>query len=170
MKKNSGRWLKVKIFFVLLSVLCFLFSVTGCGPQWKRKFVRKRAEHKPEQVFIYEPKEYQKGPNDVLYKKYFLFWKAWQEELITKLGDNKKSDLRCFEEALKNLGEMKQCLADQKAIELQNCINDVDRLYNKYKTEDFSIVQSHRMRADLNRLMLRMDKQFRYNRVKEFIK
>ena len=153
---------------LLIFILCFV--LTGCGPQWKRKFVRKRAEHKPEQVFVYEPREYQKASNSELYKKGFLFWKAWQEELVNKLGDNKANDLRVFIEVLKNLDEMKNCLNDEKAKELDGYARRLEALYKEYKSGDFSVTQSRQMRQDLDRLMLKMDKVFRYSRVKEFIK
>ncbi|MCM8782356.1 MAG: hypothetical protein NC828_04830 [Candidatus Omnitrophica bacterium] len=132
--------------------------------------MRKRPAKTPEQVFVYEPKEYQREPNPEIYKRSFLFWKAWQKELVDKMGENKASDQRAFQEALKNLNEMKTCLDDQKANELDDYIQKIASFYNLYKSNDFSIVQSRQMRQDLDRLMLKMDKLFRYNRVMEHIK
>lgn len=164
MKKNSGKWFRRAFVFMLC------LTLTGCGPSWKKKFVRKRADNKPDQVFVYEPQEYQREPNSELYKRSFIFWKAWQEELANRLGNNKAADVRAFEEALKNLEEMQECLSEQKAGELGECKKKIADSYNAYKSGDYSIVESHHMRDDLNKLMLKMDKQFRYNRVKEFIK
>lgn len=164
MKMNSRGWFHNAVIFIIC------ISLAGCGPQWKRKFVRKRAAEKPEQVFVYEPKEYKREPNSELYKRNFIFWKSWQEELVNKLGDNKTADLRSFEEALKNLDEMGGCLVEQKAAELREYRKKLEAFYNTYKSGDFDIVQSKWMRQDLNRLMLQIDKKFRYNRVKDAIK
>ncbi len=159
--KNNTKWL-------LVFILCI--ALIGCGPEWKRKFVRRHTQTQPEQVFVYEPKEYPRASNTDLYQRSFSFWKAWQGELIQKLGNHKINDLRSFEEALKNLDEMKACLTDQKAAELEVYMKKLEAFYTNYKSEDFNIVQSGQMRQDLDRLMLRMDKQFRYSRIKEYIK
>lgn len=164
------RFTKLITQILILSTLFFsLSTLTGCGPQWKKKFVRKRADRRPEQVFTYESQKYEREPNDVLYKRHFIFWKAWQEELITKLGNNKKSDISSFEEALKSLDEMKDCLKEEKAVELEVYIKRLRDFYILYKSKEFDIIRSSQMRQDLDRLMLKMDKIFRYNRVKDFI-
>ncbi|NQU73197.1 MAG: hypothetical protein HQ547_00610 [Candidatus Omnitrophica bacterium] len=149
-------------------VLCLL--IAGCGPAWKKKFVRKKAQNKPTQVFVYEPKEYQSEPYSAAYKRSFLFWKAWQQELIYRLGNSKTSDARTFQEALKNLGEMKECLTEQKASELQGYITKLERFFDEYKSRTLGIVQAKQMRRDLDRLMLKIDKAFRYTKAMEFIK
>lgn len=179
MKKNLKRWSPRRLLrsplrgslamtYGLVFLVCL--SLTGCGPAWKKKFIRKRADKKPEQVFVYEPKEYQKEPNSEIYKQSFLFWKAWHEELIAKLGNSKSADIRAFEEALKNLAEMKGCLKDEKSAELDAYVKKIEALYKSYRAGDYDIVRSHQARDGLNRMMLKMDKLFRYNKVKEYIK
>lgn len=163
-KRNMRRAQIIKLLLVLILCVC----VSGCA-QWRKKFIRKRAKKKPAQIVSYEPKEYQPDPSDVLYRRYFVFWKAWQQELIGKLGDSRKSDLRFFTEALKNLHAMRNHLADSKAVELDVHIKRLDGYYRKYQARSMSTVQSKRMSSELNRLMLRIDKEFRYSRVKEFV-
>jgi len=142
----------------------------GCSSAWRKKFVRKKKKEKPAQVFVYEPQEYQSESYSVVYKRSFLFWKAWQQELIYKLGNSRISDTRTFQEALKNLGEMKACLIEQKAAELQGYINKLEKFFKEYKSRTISSVQARQMRRDLDRLMLRIDKAFRYTKAMEFIK
>jgi hypothetical protein len=166
--KGAGRggWRYAKCVFVIF--LCML--VSGCGSQWKRKFVRKKTANQPEQIFTYEPQAYKKEPNDVLYKRHFIFWKAWTEELVTKLGKNRSGDIRSFEGALSHLSDMKKSLTDQKAAELDEYLKKMSLFCDRYKSRDFDIVRAKQMRQDLDRLMLNIDKAFRYSRVKEYIK
>ena len=86
------------------------------------------------------------------------------------MGNSKTSDARTFQEALKNLGEMKECLTDQKASELQSYITKLERFFDEYKSRNLGIAQAKQMRRDLDRLMLKIDKAFRYTRAREFIK
>jgi len=109
---------------MVLIVLCV--AAAGCGPEWTKKFVRKRNATTPEQVFVYEAKDYQRESTEELYKRSFLFWKSWMEELSNRLGDNKVNDLRSFEEVFKNLGEMKNCLKEDKAIELDGYRKEIE--------------------------------------------
>ncbi|MCX5715937.1 MAG: hypothetical protein NTV07_03580 [Candidatus Omnitrophica bacterium] len=165
MKKN----LKKCFHSVLVLILCI--GVSGCGAQWKKKFVRKRAPQEgPEQVFVYEPKDYRPEPNPVLYKRSFVFWKSWQEELINRLGENRAADVRGFEEVLKNLDEMKGCLKDQKAAELEMYRKKLYDFYKTYKEDDLDKPAAMHMQQDLDRLMLKMDKLFRFSRVEKDIK
>lgn len=155
--------------YFIIFLLLFTF-LTGCGPVWKRKFVRKRAPREIEPVFVYQPQDYQKEPNIELYKKRFIFWKAWQGELITKLGTNRLADIRAFEEALKDLSGMKGCLNDAKAAELEVYIRKLAGFHDTYKSRDFDIIRSRQMRQDLDRLMLKIDRLFRFSKIKESIK
>lgn len=160
----------IRYLFLAVFVLVLCAAVSGCGPTWKRKFVRKRAPQEPDAVFSYQPQDYQREPNIERYKRHFIFWKSWQEELITKLGNNRKADARAFEEALKDLGEMKTCLKDDKAAELDIYIKKLEGFSDSYSTGQFDVVRSNQMKTDLSRLMLKIDKAFRYNKAKDYIK
>jgi len=160
----------MKKFTQCLAITLLCVAVTGCGPQWKRKFVRKSAQKTPEQAYIYEQQEYRSEPAGVLYKNHFIFWRAWQEELVNKLGGNKVADLRSFEEALKHLGDMKSHLSPEKAAELDPYLSRIDALRNDYKADNYDVVRSRQMRDELNRIMLRIDKAFRSSRVKDYIR
>lgn len=89
---------------LLLSALYFLLSTSlyGCA-SFKKKFVRNPKEaEKP--TPIVQTKDYTQEYSDVLlYKKHYLFWKYWQEELINSLGSNRKKERRCTRAALDEL-------------------------------------------------------------------
>jgi len=153
----------------VVSILCL--ALAGCGPQWKRKFVRKRAAVTPEPIIAYEPQEYKKESNEVLYKRHFVFWKSWQKELVDRLGDNAARDEDSFLEVLKSLDDMKGCLKEETAAGLDPYIKKINDLYSAYKADNMmDIVRSRQMRHDLDRLMLKIDKDFRYTKVKDHIK
>lgn len=169
MKRHSEKWFRSKGFQgLVIAILCLALS--GCGPEWKRKFVRKRAETKPEPIIAYEPQEYRKESNEILYKRHFVFWKSWQEELVNKLGENSARDTDAFQEALKNLDDMKGCLKEETAAGLDPYSKKINDLYNTYKSDRIGIIQARQMRQDLDRIMLKIDKAFRYTKVKGHIK
>lgn len=89
---------------LLLSAFCFLLPtfLYGCA-SFKKKFVRKPKEiEKPTPIM--HTKDYtQEYPNILLYKKHYLFWRYWQEELINSLGSNRKKEIRCVRSALDEL-------------------------------------------------------------------
>ena len=153
---------------LIVSILCF--TLTGCGAQWKRKFIRRHEETKPESVFVYEPKEYQSEPNADLYNRSFIFWKSWMGEMEHSLGANKKADVRSFQEAIKDMEEMESCLKEEKAAEMGGYRQKLAEYMEYYKSKDMEIIGAGHMRDDLHRLEVKVDKIFRPSRVEKDIK
>jgi len=116
------KTMKAKTLAVL-SLLIFVFSVAGCD-SFNRKFVRKNAESAaPPQIFNVEP--FVPPPSADVYKHAFLFWETWEEQLIMALSPagypravNYLKVRDCMQNAVSNLSDMKGCLNDKKAQEL----------------------------------------------------
>jgi hypothetical protein len=107
--------MKLKKIVVVALFCVALINLIGCE-SFARKFTRK--SKKPDQPveMVLVPEEY-KGPNmskEELYRQYFLFWKAWQDELISALKYNAslKKKIDCAKEALKNLVNMQKLLVE----------------------------------------------------------
>lgn len=123
-------------FCHLLFVICalsFVILTSGCEG-FARKFVRK---HKPEEnkteEIVLVPQEYKAGElsKEELYRQYFLYWQSWQDELIDSLSSpnpNRKKQIDCLREAVKNLVDMKGLLKPEKQKLLENYINEMNNL------------------------------------------
>ena len=169
MKKNLKRPSPPSRIAALILVVCLLsVELSGCAAL-RKKFTRKKKKKK-EASFVYNVQDYEKPPNIDLYKKHFAFWKTWHKELVNKLGMNKMRDLRAFTESVGELESLKKLLAAEKTELLQGYIDQLEGHYNKYKSEDFTETRSRQMRKELNRLLLRIDKAYRFSRVKDDIK
>lgn len=105
---------------IILLVTSYLLSVTliGCDA-FVRKFTRKpKKEALAPEEMVLVPEEY-KGPQmtkEELYRQYFLYWKSWQDELITSLLEKRsqKKQIDCAKEAIKNLVNLKAFLNEEK--------------------------------------------------------
>ena len=105
--------------FVLL--FSFILLLTGCE-SLRRKFTRMKKKTQPQEEMIITPRDYDANPlpKDVLYKQYFVYWKSWNQELVTSLNDQAplKKIKDCVEQAIANLKKMATYLSDEKAKEL----------------------------------------------------
>ncbi len=105
---------------VILIVSCvYLFS--GCEA-FRKKFVRKKKRIDFQEEMVIVPRDYSAHPfpSDVMYKQYFVYWKAWNQELVTALKDGEpyKKVLATVDQAIINLKKMATYLNSEKAGEL----------------------------------------------------
>ncbi|MFH1847636.1 MAG: hypothetical protein ABH825_00255 [Candidatus Omnitrophota bacterium] len=157
-----------KTIGIIMAALLLTLETSGCGPAWKKKFVRKKKE-KEKEVFVYREKDYSRPESSDTYKKHFLFWKTWHQELVNKLGKNRLRDNRAFDESIANLQDMKKLLTGEKAAAIEGYIAQLKEAQARYNQKEIRDVRARQMRTELNRLMLSMDKALRYSRVKESI-
>ena len=120
-----------RVYIYLILVLFGLYSCLGCEA-FVRKFTRKKKKRRVIEEVVFVPEEYPENPltQEELYRQYFIFWKSWQEELISylRVNSNHKKQLSCVEEAIKNLNVLKQLLVQEKAEELEKIIAEMNSL------------------------------------------
>jgi hypothetical protein len=123
---------------VALMVACIMMvTITGCSPEWQKKFVRKKKDVK-KAPRIYQLKKYEKKPSLELYRKHYVYWETWQSELIEVLGYNHKKDVRCVTEALSNLQDMRNVLVPEKGDKLTKHINSMAQVKDMVMRNDES--------------------------------
>ena len=157
---------------MLLSVITCVLLVTliGCDA-FVRKFTRKpkRAEG-PEQLLVLAPQEY-KAPEvskEELYRKYFIFWRSWQDELIQVLlpKANHKKQIDCAEEALKNLASLRALLSEPLQRQLDGHIKRLSDLKDGITEDPYGLrVSVHRARAETIRQNI--VREFSYTKVRK---
>lgn len=165
--KNS----KLKIFLLVTSY-SLLVTLLGCDA-FVRKFTRKpKKESQPKQELVLLPEEYKppKMTKEEVYRKYFLYWKSWHDELINSLlaGASQKKQLDCANEALKNLEELKATLQEAKQKQLDVYLNQLKDLKNNIAQDLYgNNVSENRLTAErIRRGILRY---FSYNKISKDI-
>ncbi len=125
----------------ILFVCCMfvLFNLVGCEA-FVRKFSRKSKKDQNKTVeMVLAPQEY-KAPQvskEELYRRYFMFWQSWHDELINALsfGSSVKKQLDCLNEAIKNLMNMRDILNDKKRAELDSYLTQMGDLKNSLERD-----------------------------------
>lgn len=171
MSKHRLHRFKISItqIIILSTFYSLLSTLIGCEA-FVRKFTRKPKKELPKEEMVLVPEEY-KGPQmskEDLYRQYFLFWKSWQDELITSLspGANQKKQIDCVEEAIKNLINLKVLLNENTQRELDvyiSQLNDLEGLISK-DTYGANII-NHRQNAE--RIKRNILRDFSYKKIKK---
>ena len=118
---------------ILLVTSCLLLiTLLGCEA-FVRKFTRKpKRENLPREEMVLAPEVYDsiQMSKEELYRQYFLFWKSWQDELINSLSfqGNRKKQIECVKESLKNLTSLRELLNEEKQKQLDPYIKELNAL------------------------------------------
>jgi hypothetical protein len=151
----------------IVLVITFMVTVCGCAAL-KKKFTRKKKPQKP--TVYYDLEKYAKEPNAVLYKRHYVYWKTWQEELINKLSENNyKKNARCTQGIISNLNDMKRYLSAEKAEALQPFIDEMQGLEKELSGKYISMGRQTRLHNLLEKRYRRIKREFSYTKVKDDI-
>lgn len=154
--------------------LVFCVSSMGCETL-KKKFTRKRRRPEAQEVMIVSPRDYSSHPfpAEVLYKQYFVYWKSWQQELVSNIGDraSHKKIVDCAEQALVNLRKMSAYLDDAKAAELATYILEMEALKAEIvEAKNFPDARLNSLRYKAERILSNVSRKFDRTKMKDFIR
>lgn len=155
-----------KILVIILVVLIGL-EVTGCGPL-KKKFTRKKKKEIPPPVY-YELEKYSREPNIVLYKRHYIYWKTWQEELINKIGDKYKKDIRYADGIISNLQDMRRLLVKEKGDELAVFIDEMKKIKTMLNDRSLRGANKIRIKNTLEKRYRKIKREFSYTKVEDYV-
>ncbi|MFH1692640.1 MAG: hypothetical protein ABIC68_08795 [Candidatus Omnitrophota bacterium] len=167
MRCRHPLMLCVVIFFCV----CLL---TGCETL-RKKFTRKRKTIDKQENVVIVPRDYDEHPfpPDVLYKQYFAYWKAWNQELIQSLSDQEsyKRIMSSSQQAVSNLKKMSSYLVDEKAAKLNVYVEKLEKI-------DTEIQQAHNLpsermrtfRYKVSRVYSCVNREFDYTKIKNDLK
>ncbi|MFA5146350.1 MAG: hypothetical protein WC515_03100 [Candidatus Omnitrophota bacterium] len=143
-------------------------NLTGCDAL-RKKFTRKKKDA-VKMPRIYQVKKYEKKPTPELYKKHYSYWMTWQSELIRVLGENHKKDMRCIEEIVGNLKDMRSILVKEKGDELTPHIEKMESLRDSIFRNEISQANRDYSRRTLEREDRLIKRAFPYDKVKDYLK
>ena len=152
---------------------CMLLT-TGCETL-RKKFTRQKKNQKTEEVMIVSPRDYSAHPfpNDVLYKRYFTYWKSWNQELLTSLND-RPSDIKvldCTEQAIINLKKMATYLNEAKAKELSGYIQQTEDIRRTIlEVRGLPPAQVDDLRYKSERILSAVNRKFDLTKMRPYLK
>ncbi len=160
--------------FALIFVIYYVFFTTGCETL-RKKFTRKRKGKVQAETVVIVPRNYNEHPfpNDVLYKRYFVYWKSWNQELVESLAnvENYKKIHECVLQSLSNLKKMQTYLKDEKAKELGEFISQTENLKNNVESaKNMPPARMNSLRYSADRILNRVNRQFDSKKMKDYIK
>jgi|GEM_PF-794743 len=154
-----------KKLIVGVFLIIYALTITGCGYEvFNRKFMRKKKKADASRS-IYTIQPFVKPPSAEIYSHAFLFWKTWENELLIALSpsgyprmiNNLKVE-ECTGQIISNLNEMKKCLIESKAKELEPYIRQIEQfkfLVEKQSLTDPTLagmrrdIESHKRNVDI---------------------
>lgn len=165
-QKNRG----INDFLFLFSVLCFLFSATGCDA-FVRKFTRPpKKKGVAQQDMVLMPQEYKNIDKEEVYRRYFTFWESWMDELINalELYPNYKKQVDSAERALKNMAYLKTLLNEDAQKKLDLYIGQLMDLKDALAADHYNNFKDDN-RAMAERLQMSILRDFSYSAIKDSI-
>jgi len=164
--------MRFKKIFSFLLIYFLLLNLAGCEA-FTRKFTRKTKKSDQSVEMVLAPEEY-KGPNmtkEELYRQYFLYWKAWQDELINALTykASLKKKVDCAQEALKNLLNMKMLLVLNAQKNFDVYISKLTDLLNSMQSDVYG-ANDQRFLQDAERIKAGIQRGFIYPKIKNYLK
>lgn len=158
----SSRPFKAIVIFILI------ISIAGCGALQK-KFTRKKK--KDERIIpVVTTYDYSKELRvEELYKKHYLFWKSWHQELIDRIDSTVKKRITCYYYTITSLTEMQKYLKEPKKEELNGFINEIKSIELDVKKMRLTKSEKFRLRKLLEKTRRDMLRKFSFSDVSEFL-
>ncbi len=160
----------MKRAILYLFAVCLLSDLSGCA--LRKKFVRKKKKEEAEKsAVILALEDYDKiADYHDLYKKHFLLWQYWCDELISSLKLNYKKQKECAAQSLENLVSLEKYVLSSKQEPLGTYIQRFEKIKleidRRKITNDIEKARTVREIEKLERLV---DKEYRYSEIKPFI-
>jgi hypothetical protein len=143
--------MKYMRFFKILIIVILVIDLAGCDA-FVRKFTRKKKKDDVQEELVLAPEEYKDTrTSEAKYRQNFMYWKAWQDELIESLLMNKslKKRVDCAEQSLKYLAELKPLLNAKKQQELGTYLSRLADLRDMVSDDTYGTRNYfHRMKAE----------------------
>ncbi|MFH0763007.1 MAG: hypothetical protein V1925_03875 [Candidatus Omnitrophota bacterium] len=150
-------------------ILCIIF-LFGCDA-FVRKFTRPpKKKSVAQQDLVLVPEEYKDMDKEEVYRRYYVFWESWMDELINalELYTNHKKQLDCIERASKNLVYLKTLLNEDAQKRLDVYIERTMELQARIKGDPYGDFKRDN-RTEAERLQLELSRDFSYGAVKNSI-
>jgi hypothetical protein len=162
--------MKFKNFVFICGLWAVVFGLLGCDA-FVRKFSRPpKKKSISQEEMVLAPQEYTNMDKEEVYRRYFVFWESWMDELINALQfyPNYKKQVDCMERALKNLVYLKTMLNQEARKKADVYIARTMDLQVKIKGDPYGDLRKDNATA-AERLKLDLSRDLSYGAVKDSI-
>ncbi len=162
--------MKLKKFIIIFGLLVMCFELIGCDA-FVRKFTRKKKKSAgPQEEMVISPVEYPAPflSKEQQYRKYFLYWQSWQDELIDALlyPTSRKRMIDCADQSIENLKSMQGMLNDKTKARLGSYIDQMKGLKGKIESNIYNQDISY-VRFSVERIRRDVFRDFPYHKIKD---
>lgn len=170
---RKKKFLNLTVFFWALMFGCWI-SLTGCEA-FVRKFTRKTKKKARIEEQVIQPQTYPDVSltREELYRDYYLFWESWTSELLNNFmyeDANRKKQKECVEEAWDNITKMRSLLKEDKALALQNIIDEFAVFKSILFQNRLNRADVTYLRNKLERIRAKARRGFIFARIKKDLK
>jgi len=161
----------MKKTILYLFAVCLLADLTGCA-SLRKKFIRKKRKEEAEKsTVVLALEDYDKLIDyHNLYKKHFLLWQYWCDELISSFEMNYKKQKVCADQSLENLSSLKKYVTSSKKEPLGTYIQRFEKIKLQIDRRKISNdIEKSRTVREIEKLKRLVDKEYRYSKIKAFI-
>ena len=161
---KKGQLLISYILIVLLSGV----GLSGCASlqdKAREMFVRKKPIVKSPTADLEKVINYNKT-----YRNSYILWRACQEEMIDKLGMNRKKDLRLRYIIIEYLKRMQSCLKQEKAQDIGVALQKFEDMTSELVRRRLTNPEVRQLKRFLSREGRVFQKEFSYQKMQEWIK
>lgn len=155
---------RVAAGWLLACTLCLLAE--GCGPQWKRKFIRKRKDVAPPQaILVLQPDIKALHPPHDRYRQHYALWKSWHTELLDSYGQIRKRDIAYLSGTIGELQAMQQLLQDKPSESMRRILVELNDLQGRWAASPNPWSPPASARTRLEQLLRQINRDFHYSNV-----
>ena len=160
-----------KIIFIILLASVAL-DISGCSSLkgLRSKFIRekKKEEQRPTVILTLEDDAAIADYHE-LYKKHYLLWQYWHDELTDSVEENFKKQQQCVLQTAEHLSYLQKYVIEEKKPLLIGYIKRVDNIKRKMNDRRLSDIQRSRIVKELKKIKRLVDKEYRYSEIKDYI-
>ena len=153
------------------SILIVLLSGVGLGgcaslqDKARELFVRKKPIVKSPTADLEKVINYHKT-----YKNSYILWRACQEELVDRLGTNRKKEVRLRYIIIEHLKTMQSCLKQEKAQDIGMALQRFEDMTSELARRRLTNPEIQQLKRFLSREDRVFQKEFSYQKMQEWIK
>ncbi len=104
------------------------------------------------------------------YRNSYILWRACQEELVDKLGANRKKELRLRYIIIEHLKMMQSCLRQEKAQDVGMAVQRFEDLTSELARRRLTNPEIGQLKRSLSREDRMFQKEFSYQKMQKWIK
>ena len=155
------------ISFILVVLLSGV-ELSGCATvenKFRELFERKKPTVKSPTADLEKVIDYRKT-----YKNSYILWRACQEELVDRLGTNRKKELRLRYIIIEHLKIMQSCLKQEKARDIAMALQRFEDMTSQLTRRRLTNPEIQQLKRFLFREDRTFQKEFSYHKMEKWIK